>query len=135
MECAGLQPFAGMQGRNLKVAADGGEWDDVAFMQISESHVGRAIRTKKWTYEVGAVGKDGWTVGQADEYMEVFLYDNEADPHQKNNLVGDEAYADIRAQLKAILLDCMEQAGEKRPVIMPFAANGYLEEISATPKF
>ena len=122
-----------MQGRDLHQAADGGDWEDVAFMQISESHVGRAIRTKKWTYEVGAVGRDGWKDAGADTYMEVFLYDDEADPHQKRNLAGDPAYADVRAQLAEILKREMVRAGEKAPAILPFEQNGYLEEISRTP--
>lgn len=133
LACAGIEPWPGMQGRDLHQAADGGDWEDVAFMQISESHVGRAIRTKKWTYEVGAVGRDGWKDAGSAEYMEVFLYDNENDPHQKHNLAGDPAYADVRAQLAEILKREMVRAGEKAPAILPFEQNGYLEEISRTP--
>lgn len=122
IECAGFRSFDGMQGRNLKTAVDGGEWEDVVFMQISESHVGRAIRTKRWIYEVGAVGKDGWKTEGSTSCMEVFLYDNEKDPHQKIHLAANPAYAQVRA-------------GEEIPEILPFADNGYLEEISAVPKF
>ena len=133
LACAGIEPWPGMQGRDLHRAADGGDWEDVAFMQISESHVGRAIRTKRWTYEVGAVGRDGWKDAGADTYMEVFLYDDENDPHQKRNLAGDPAYAGVRAQLAEILKREMVRAGEDAPVILPFAENGYLQEISRTP--
>ena len=133
LACAGIEPWLGMQGRDLKEAADGGPWEDVAFMQISESHVGRAIRTKKWTYEVGAVDRDGWKDAGADEYMEVFLYDDENDPHQKRNLAADPAYAGVRAQLAEMLKREMARAGERVPDIRPFADNGYLEQISQTP--
>lgn len=131
LACAGLAPIAGMQGRDLRAAADGGPWEDVAFLQISESHVGRAIRTPRWTYEVGAVGKDGWKDPDAQEYMEVFLYDNENDPAQKRNLVARPDLAPLRAHLRALLRREMARAGEENPRIVPFADNGYLEAISA----
>ena len=131
LACAGLAPIAGMQGRDLRIAADGGPWEDVAFLQISESHVGRAIRTPRWTYEVGAVGRDGWKDPGAQEYMEVFLYDNENDPAQKRNLVARPDLAPLRAYLRALLRREMARAGEENPRIVPFADNGYLEAISA----
>ena len=79
------------------------------------------------------MGRDGWKDAGSAEYMEVFLYDNENDPHQKHNLAGDPAYADVRAQLAEILKREMVRAGERVPAILPFEQNGYLEEISRTP--
>lgn len=134
VKCAGIRPFDGVQGRNLKTV-DGGEWEDVALMQISESHVGRAIRTKRWIYEVGAVGKDGWKTEGSTSYMEVFLCGNEKDPHQKIHLAANPAYAQVRAELAEQLKKAMVQAGEEIPEILPFADNGYLEEFSAVSKF
>ncbi|MGN1249919.1 MAG: hypothetical protein ACI4XW_07540, partial [Candidatus Spyradocola sp.] len=78
--------------------------------------------------------RDGWKDAGAAEYMEVFLCDDENDPHQKHNLAGDPAYADVRAQLAEILKREMVRAGEDAPVILPYADNGYLQEISRTPE-
>ncbi len=39
----------------------------------------------------------------SDRYVEDFLYDLDADPHEKSNLVADPAHADVRADLAARL--------------------------------
>ena len=55
----------------------------------------------------------------SDSYIEQYLFDLEADPYEKNNLVNDPKLKDIRAQLAQILCRCMERAGEKTPAIYP----------------
>lgn len=82
---------------------------DSVFMQISESQIGRAVRTKKWKYSVTAKNKD---CAYAESYTEDFLYDLENDPYEKNNLVSDPAYADVRADLRELLTGYMKKAGE-----------------------
>ncbi len=82
---------------------------DSVFMQISESQIGRAVRTKKWKYSVTAKNKD---CAYAESYTEDFLYDLESDPYEKNNLVSDPAYADVRADLRELLTEYMKKAGE-----------------------
>lgn len=131
VDCAGVQAWPGLQGRNLRGAVAGEPWEDVAFMQISESHVGRAVRTRRWTYEVGAVDADGWKDAGSAQYMELFLYDNENDPYQKRNLAAHSDYAAVRAQLRETLRKAMAAAGEAPVRITPFEDNGYLEKISA----
>lgn len=106
-----------MRGRALQdLAAGGGGWDEV-FIQISESQIGRALRTPRWTYAVCAPGRDGWLAGAADTYVEDFLYDLEADPHQRANLVADPRHAAVRAELAQRLAARMQAAGELRPAI------------------
>ena len=95
------------------------EWDDTVFMQISESQVGRAVRTPKWKYSVRAPGKDGWKDMDSDVYEEEFLYDLENDPNELHNLVSDGNCAAVREEMKALLLRKMEEAGETRPRILP----------------
>ena len=48
-----------LQGRPLQSLADGSarNWPEEVFVQISESHTGRAIRTKKWKYSVRSQGR------------------------------------------------------------------------------
>ncbi len=87
---------------------------DCVFIQISESHVGRAIRTKKWKYSAKAKGS-GWYKHSAINYYDDFLYDLENDPCEKNNLVLNENYNKIIAQMRTLLSREMVNAGEKEP--------------------
>ena len=89
-----------------------------AFIQISESQVGRAIRTKDFLYSVRAVGI-GYVKAKAKVYFEDYLYDVNADPIQKNNLIKDKKYKETRKQLKEILTKQMMEIGEKKPIILP----------------
>lgn len=91
---------------------------DHVFIQISESQVGRAIRTKKYKYSVKAVGM-GYVRHSSPVYHEDFLYDLEKDPIEKHNLVKDPAYKQVRAQLKKMLIKQMTDVGEKKPLILP----------------
>ncbi len=86
---------------------------DCVFLQISESHVGRAVRTKDWKYSARAKGS-GWVKHSAVQYYDEFLYDLKNDPHEKNNLVGDEKYEDILLKMRALLSREMVNAGEKK---------------------
>ena len=79
------------------------------FMQISESQIGRAVRTDRWKYSVSAKNAD---CAFADKYTEDFLYDLNADPHEKNNLIADPAYKEIKAELREILLEYMKKINE-----------------------
>lgn len=91
---------------------------DCVFIQISESQIGRAIRTKKYKYSVRAVGS-GNLCHSAPVYFEDFLYDLEKDPIEKNNLVKDPAYKKVRAELKQMLIEQMTAIGEKKPLVLP----------------
>ena len=91
---------------------------DCVFMQISESQVGRAIRTKDYKYSVRAP-KSGQVCHSSKVYFEDYLYDLKKDPCEKNNLVKDKDYKEIRENLKKLLIREMVNAGEKEPVILP----------------
>lgn len=122
LDCAGIDIPESWDGRSLLPLAEGRakDWDDSVFMQISESQVGRAVRTRDWKYSVRADAK-GWQDSSADVYYEDFLYDLNADPHERNNLVADEKYRGIRENLKQLLLKHMEKAGETLPTILPYS--------------
>ncbi len=87
------------------------------FAQISESRVGRCIRTARYTYSVYAPGVDGGTAAAADRYADDFLYDMEKDPYQLNNVVADPAYVQVKEELRKRLLDWIQRAEGKRPEI------------------
>ncbi len=89
------------------------------FIQISESQVGRAIRTKRWKYSVRAPQGRGNRDSGSDVYVEDFLYDLERDPHERTNLVTAPAQAAIRAHLAERLKRHMAKAGEQVPRILP----------------
>ncbi|MCF7853859.1 MAG: sulfatase-like hydrolase/transferase [Candidatus Pacebacteria bacterium] len=121
LDIAGLEVPAYVRGRSLKPLAEGAvdDWRDEVFLQISESQCGRAIRTKKWKYSVEA--PHNYRGPRADVYHEAFLFDLEADPHEKNNLVRSSEHAAVREDLARRLKRCMVEAGEKEPVILSTA--------------
>lgn len=89
------------------------------FIQISESHVARAIRTDRFKYEVSAPLKNGFASHSSNVYFEAYLYDLEKDPCEKKNLIKDSRYRHVREELKYLLIEQMVNAGEEQPVIFP----------------
>ncbi len=126
LAAGGVEPPKDYRGRPLQDLASGSaaDWPDDVFIQISESHVGRAVRTARWKYSVRAPGKHGGSVPGSDVYVEDFLYDLEADPHEKRNLVRDPGYAEVLGEMRARLLARMAAAGEDVPEIRPAPSDG-----------
>lgn len=91
---------------------------DCVFMQISESQVGRAIRTDRYKYSVRAL-KNGNICHDSSVYFEDYLYDLKNDPYEKKNLVRDKKYAKVRAQMRSLLKREMHRAREKDCAILP----------------
>ena len=116
---AGVDVGGAMIGENLLdvVEKKADNRPNEIFAQISESRVGRCIRTARYTYSVYAPGVNGGEAAASDRYADDFLYDMEQDPHQLNNVVTDPAYAQVKAELRARLLDWIWQAEGARPVI------------------
>jgi arylsulfatase A-like enzyme len=121
LKAGGARLPSDLRGRPLQELMKGNakDWPQDVFVQISESQVGRALRTKKWKYSVRAPEKDGTKCPDSDCYVEDFLYDLENDPHERNNLVSDPALKSIRAELADRLKKRMLSAGEKEPEINP----------------
>jgi len=134
LAAAGVAPPKVMRGRPLQGLADGTakDWPEEVFVQISEAEIGRAIRTKKWKYSVVAPSPAGPQPPGSDAYTEHFLYDLQADPHERNNLVRDPIYAAVRAQLASVLKRRMIAAGEKEPVNRPGSAGNGLRATAMT---
>jgi arylsulfatase A-like enzyme len=121
LDAAGLPVPAEMQGRSFLPLTRGERagWPAEVFVQISESQVGRAIRTERWKYSVSAPDRDAWDDAASDRYVEEFLYDLQADPHELNNLAGLDSFAELAAELRERLIRRMVEAGEAAPTIEP----------------
>jgi len=92
-------------------------WDNTQFIQISQSMVGRALRTREWTYCVADPSLNGNTDESSQHYSEYCLYNNYADPAQLVNLAGHVPDKAAAATLRKELLARMIQAGEAAPTI------------------
>ncbi len=88
------------------------------FIQISESCVGRALRTKEFTYAVQAGEGFDLSLPAANAYRETYLYDMRKDPYQKENLVSQHGYAAVRKELRERLLRKIEEEEGRTAVIM-----------------
>ncbi|MDD9266789.1 sulfatase-like hydrolase/transferase [Paenibacillus sp. GCM10023248] len=119
LDAAGIPVPTDMQGRSILPLLRGerADWPEEVLVQISESQVGRAIRTKRWKYSVSAPHLDGNRIKGSEAYTEEFLYDLQADPHELCNLVGLEPYQGITADLRERLIRKMQEAGESAPSI------------------
>ena len=116
---AGVDVGEAMIGENLLDVVEKKEDNrpNEVFAQISESRVGRCIRTARYTYSVYAPGVNGGEKAAADVYADDFLYDMEKDPHQLNNVVADPAYAQVKEEMRERLLDWIQRAEGTRPLI------------------
>jgi arylsulfatase A-like enzyme len=121
LDAAGIPVPEHMQGRSILPLLQGAkaEWPSEVFVQISETQVGRAIRTKRWKYSVYAPDKDPIKDSCSDAYKEQFLYDLQADPYELTNLAGYESHREVSKVLRDRLIQRMVEAGEQAPVITP----------------
>lgn len=111
-----------LPGTRLQDVLDSGGRDrrDSVLIQISESEVGRAIRTKDFAYAVKAHRFNPWAgYGQpgATRYRDHLLYDLKADPAQHNNLASSPGTVELRRALAAQLVDEIERLEGERPLI------------------
>lgn len=105
---AGLDVDEYMDGEKLQDIAEGktpSNRADEVFVQISESRVGRCIRTYKWKYSVVAPGINGGAVASSNHYIDDFLYNLDSDPNELYNLVNDINYVSIKSELRDKLSD------------------------------
>ena len=117
---AGMEKPSCMKGTPLQLLSseNPADWQSEVFLQVSESQVGRAVRTEKWKYFVSAPDKDPWNDSKSDIYVEELLFDLENDPTERNNLINDAKYDEIKKELSEILIKRMVSAGETAPRIV-----------------
>lgn len=121
LDAAGLPIPPQMQGRSIMplVRRESVQWPEEVFIQISETQVGRAIRTHRWKYCVDAPHRSGWHDVGSDHYVEQYLYDLLADPYELENLAGVETFRPVAEELRNRLIARMEAIGEEVPTIEP----------------
>ena len=109
-----------MIGENLLDVVTGKDPDrpNEIYAQISESRVGRCIRTADYKYSVYAPGKNGSAFADSRVYADDFLYDLRKDPDELHNLIDREDYRDIKMNLREKLLNWIEKAEGYRPEIL-----------------
>jgi uncharacterized sulfatase len=115
LQAAGVAIPPDFRGHPLQAAVDRSDpgWPESCFAEISESHIGRCIRTMRYTYEVSL------TEAGVPHWRESFLYDNLRDPHQQNNLVREPLLASLRRELWQRLARQMIANGEPAPSLEP----------------
>lgn len=122
IDAAGLNVPDTMQGRSIlpivRQERDA-QWRDEVFVQISESQVARALRTRRWKYCVSAPDKSGWRDSSATTYKEESLYDLQNDPWELENLIGLKSHQPVTDHLRQRLLARIEEAGEQAAQILP----------------
>ena len=114
LDSAGIEVPDELPGRSLMPRLSGGAepWEQLAYIQISESQVGRAIRTARWKYGVVAPDMEGKEAPGAELYEETFLYDLKSDPYELQNLIEYASHDEVAGVLRAKLLKAMQGAGE-----------------------
>jgi len=118
LAAAGIETPAEMRGRPVQQLLVGPreDWPGEVFVQVSGSQCGRALRTSRWKYSARAPDKSGGDPC-SEVYVDDLLYDLQADPHERNNLVGQPGYEKIARSLRDRLRKRIVQAGEREPVI------------------
>jgi arylsulfatase A-like enzyme len=119
LDAAGLPIPKEMQGHSILDLLNGqaDAWPEEVFIQISESQIGRAVRTQRWKYAVSVPGVDGHLKAGSDAYVEEYLYDLQSDPFELTNLIGLESHQAVARVMRERLIRRMLEAGETAPAI------------------
>lgn len=118
---AGCKIPASMRGRSLQ-EIEGGfarQRREEVFIQISESQLGRCLRSHDWKYSVKAPLKDYKNTPASFLYTEDCLYDLKNDPHERKNLVSEQGTAAIRKILSEKLMDYIQKVENISARILP----------------
>lgn len=119
LSLAGIQVGQRMIGEDLACLVAGkveGRANEV-YAQISESRVGRAIRTGFYKYAVYAPDLNGGATASSDRYVDDYLYDLASDPHELVNVVWDSAYTHAKLELRTRLKAWISKVERKEVVI------------------
>ena len=117
---AGVDVKDAMIGENLLdvVEKKNPQRENQVFAQISESRIGRVVRTEDYLYGVYAPDINGGKQGASELYADDYLYDLKKDPWQLENVVTEPAYREAKEELRRRLLDWIESAEGYRPRIV-----------------
>jgi uncharacterized sulfatase len=110
LQIANISQPAYMAGKPLQqLLKNESGWKDEIFIQISESKVARALRTKRWKYSIFAPDKDPIEDSYSTVYREDCLYDLVKDPHEKTNIIHKSEYKNICDKMRKKLIDYIYQ--------------------------
>lgn len=109
LSLAGISPPKEFKGNNLAQTLSGEKVRDHVYFEMSESQLGRGIRTKQYTYSVKKPFSMGLESPTSSHYVEDKLYDNTLDPNQLNNLIRSPKHSEIRRELRQILLNDIKE--------------------------
>lgn len=120
LSIAGIDVGEKMIGENLLDVATNKNPNrpNMAFAQISESRIGRCVRTQDYLYSVYAPDKEGFKYKDSKIYADDFLYDMKKDPYQLNNVVKDTKYTEVKKELRKILAEWIKKAEGYDPEIV-----------------
>lgn len=118
LSLAGVDVGENMEGENLATVRENKNRINEIFAQISESRVGRCIRTEDYLYAVYAPEKNGGAYPDSDIYKDDFLYDLKKDPYELNNVVANHEYSEVRDQMAQKLLAKIKEVEGKTPQIL-----------------
>lgn len=137
LDAAGIDVPASMEGQSLlpHLRSARSDWQDEVFFQVSESSVGRGIRTQRWKYAVEAPDADPFADASSPRYVERYLYDLKHDPYELRNLVAYPSHAEVRSVLRTRLIDRIADIEGERPAIeaAPQEDPGYFDRRSVRP--
>lgn len=114
---AGADMPGWMQGRDLRTVFTDEAWENEVYIQISESYVGRALRTERYKYVVHAPDKHPWNDMGSSIYEEKYLFDLSEDPLETRNLLGESGYEEVKENMRRRLIKKAEEAGEGKIAI------------------
>ncbi len=92
-------------------------WQQEVLVQISQSEVGRCVRTHRWKYGVTAPQGDGWRDAGSALYRDSYLYDLEHDPYELVNLIRLASHRPVVERMRQRLIARMVASGETAPQI------------------
>jgi len=83
------------------------------YAEISESHVGRCVRTSRWKYSIRKLPNNA--------FIDDFLYDIKADPWELNNIIGYRSHQQVVKVMRDRLVKQMLAIGQEKPIIIDAA--------------
>ncbi|WP_394243839.1 sulfatase-like hydrolase/transferase [Vibrio astriarenae] len=105
LDACGIEVPSDMSGQSLLPLVEKRDQNvrNHAYVEISESHVGRCVRTTRWKYSVRQV--------ESDTYVDDFLYDLQADPYELDNLIGYKSHDGVVSKLRETLSQQLDDIG------------------------
>lgn len=89
------------------------DWENAVYIQISESFVGRAVRTPRYKYVIHAEGKNPLQEdGIGCVYTDKHLFDLEKDPLEQEDLKDDPSMKKVKESLRMLMKRFAKEAGE-----------------------